>query len=736
MFSFKHTNEINPRRLRLLMSVFFIAMAIPTAVLVIKAYDQLKWEAYYQHRQLAEELANRIDQQLNAYVDLEDDRLFNDYGFIVVEGDKTNNYVARSPLSNYPIDTGFPGIVGYFQIDANGEFSTPLLPNTLSLSTGYGISQTDLQARLLAQAEIEDVLSSNRLVVKKEANTSLLVEAEEDVQARNPVSQLLKSLGSSRAEAGYSDVQGLDENAGAVKKESSTLATQDAFDKLSNDTKNASKSKVSLPSKGDVAQKTVDSKLLSPYEKKISERENLKRAKERVKSGEKSQAKKTALVRTQRDADLKGIAINEDELRDIARQQSEKKNKVSLEASIVNKLDEQSLATSSGTDIQIFKSEIDPFEISLLESGHLVLYRNVWRDEKRYIQGMLVEQKAFIEAMFEDIFETSLLSDMSELALVYQGNVLSAYDNNERSYRLRESSELSGTLLYRTRMSAPFSDLESIFTIRHLPAGPGGLVILWAALILALVLMSGIYLLYRMSLRNLRLVNQQQDFVSAVSHELKTPLTSIRMYGEILKAGWADEDKKKGYYHFIFDESERLTRLINNVLALARMTRNENKVELKPISVSELIDTINSKVDTQVKQAGFTLNLSYEEQDIFKTVDLDLDIFSQIIINLIDNALKFSAKSDKKIIDVIVRINRNNDVCFVIRDYGPGIANSQLKKIFELFYRTENELTRETTGTGIGLALVKQLTQSMNGKIDVVNCKPGAKFSLCFGCSK
>ena len=80
--------------------------------------------------------------------------------------------------------------------------------------------------------------------------------------------------------------------------------------------------------------------------------------------------------------------------------------------------------------------------------------------------------------------------------------------------------------------------------------------------------------MYRLGVGQIRLHRQQQDFVSAVSHELKTPLTSIRMYGEMLRAGWVDEDKKRSYSDFIFHESERLSRLIANVLQLARMTRS------------------------------------------------------------------------------------------------------------------------------------------------------------------
>jgi signal transduction histidine kinase len=98
----------------------------------------------------------------------------------------------------------------------------------------------------------------------------------------------------------------------------------------------------------------------------------------------------------------------------------------------------------------------------------------------------------------------------------------------------------------------------------------------------------------------------------------------------------------------------------------------------------------------------------------------------------VDNAIKFSARAQKKAVDIQCRLLQEGGVMFKVRDYGPGIPKDQLKKIFKLFYRTESELTRETVGTGIGLALVKQLSASMNGTIDVVNVDPGAEFRLSF----
>ena len=204
------------------------------------------------------------------------------------------------------------------------------------------------------------------------------------------------------------------------------------------------------------------------------------------------------------------------------------------------------------------------------------------------------------------------------------------------------------------------------------------------------------------------------------------------MYGEMLREGWTTEEKRKQYYDYIYEESERLTRLINNVLQLAKMTRNELPVDLKPYKTSELFDIIQSKIHSQVERAQFNLLLNCEEQASDKTILSDADYFIQIFINLIDNAIKFSAKAELKKIDIHCHIIKNNKIQFTIRDYGPGINKDQMRKIFQLFYRTENELTRETVGTGIGLSLVMQLVKAMNGKVDVVNKDPGVEFQITF----
>ena len=203
------------------------------------------------------------------------------------------------------------------------------------------------------------------------------------------------------------------------------------------------------------------------------------------------------------------------------------------------------------------------------------------------------------------------------------------------------------------------------------------------------------------------------------------------MYGEMLREGWADESRKKSYYDFIFFESERLSRLINNVLQLARMTRRDDKAELSEISVAVIIGDISPRLESQLVQAGFLLQLECDDDCRKSVIKIDSDWFTQVMINLIDNAIKFSANAEQKIVKLSCH-RQQGRLLFSVRDYGPGIARDQMKKIFKLFYRSENELTRETVGTGIGLALVQQLVSAMQGQVDVLNREPGVEFQISF----
>jgi signal transduction histidine kinase len=152
--------------------------------------------------------------------------------------------------------------------------------------------------------------------------------------------------------------------------------------------------------------------------------------------------------------------------------------------------------------------------------------------------------------------------------------------------------------------------------------------------------------------------------------------------------------------------------------------------------VSALVDAVRSKVAAAVERAGFTLRIECPAEVASATVEVDPDAFSQIVINLVDNALKFAAGAERKVVEVGCHAGTRDRFVVTVRDYGPGVPKDQIRRVFRLFYRVEGGLARETPGTGIGLALVRQLAEAMGGAVDVANRGPGAEFSVTLPASR
>ena len=723
---------MNKDRLRRLLGLFFVALAIPSAVLTWQAHSRLQWENFHQYQLLAEGLLGGIDRRVREMIVREEARAFTDYRFLVVEGAPSANYLQRSPLSDFPVGNDIPGLLGYFQIEADGRFTTPLLPNDSRVSAlAYGITDEELQQRQALRELLLTILSQEVRVAELSPVDDLEKESVQQVDAdevrlqRPGASVALGSSASgapdrldesfltrdaaSAPEPGLGRMpavlSGTSERETGIGDKEQKLA-QAAFDRLSEEStrQRGARSKKQAASAGNIGR--VDELKLDQVFKSEQAPEEVRRPlprfKERTEYGT-ARVEQSAVLSDPQPAPY---------------------------------LDEPGSGAGKAAEsrplVRIFESEVDPFQFGVLGSEHFVLYRKVWREGQRHIQGAVIQKSVFLRDLVETSYRHTALAGMSRLGIVFGGEILSALGGRREGGYLSSTEELSGTLLYRGRLSTPLDQMELIFSVTSMPAGLAGGLVIWVALILASILSGGLMLMYRLGVKQIELNRQQRDFVSAVSHELKTPLTSIRMYSEMLREGWADEERKRGYYDFIHDESERLSRLITNVLQLARMSRGDFKVARRPVSVSQLMDLIRSKVATQITQAGFEWKLDCTGAAARQKLAMDDDAFVQILINLVDNAIKFSTQADERLIETGCRHLQDGRVEFWVRDHGPGIAKDQMRKIFTLFYRSENELTRETVGTGIGLALVHRLTVAMDGEVDVVNREPGAEFRIRF----
>jgi signal transduction histidine kinase len=674
--------------------MFFVALALPTSILVYQAYGQLKWEAFYQHQQLARELTLRIDSEFRNLIEREESRPISDYEFLNVSGSEGSAFLQRSPLSQFPLEAEVPGLLGFFQVDSAGQLRTPTVPESNAAS--YGISSSELQQREQQEGRIRGILDQNRLVGKSDLAASPAVG---EILAEEEVAQPARSDAPSLATE-------VDSMSSSVAMDDRETQGQSAFDELTTRKLNApAESSAPVDQVKDL--KLEDSfQIAADAEPQVQRLEAKKQSQDRRSRKEKVNLPQAMLEQ--------GLSLEK-------RAAESADDEVELAEPL---LDQRAIR------IQTFESEVEPMEFALLDSGHFVLFRRVWHSNERYVQGILIDQANFIEGLIAPAFRESSLSSMSKLIIAYRGSILENFAADySRLYR-PNTDQASNELLYQSRLIAPFGDIELIYALARLPVGAGGKVIIWSAVVLAIVLVGGCLMLLRLGQRQLALARQQQDFVSAVSHELKTPLTSIRMYGEMLREGWADEAKRKSYYDFIFYEAERLTRLINNVLQLARMSRNEQAGTLTDMTVGEALAELKPRLESQLEPSEFGLLITGTDEVESARIKIDIDWFIQIFINLVDNAVKFSANGAQKRVDIRCQLMQDGKIQFSVRDYGPGIDPDQMKKIFKLFYRSENELTRETVGTGIGLALVHQLASAMQTEVDVVNCEPGAEFRL------
>ena len=258
--------------------------------------------------------------------------------------------------------------------------------------------------------------------------------------------------------------------------------------------------------------------------------------------------------------------------------------------------------------------------------------------------------------------------------------------------------------------------------------GPGTLPLHMIASLIALglVLVALAYYFYRVNTRELRTATQRVSFVNQVSHELKTPLTNIRMYAELLESQIEEDStpSAKKYLQVITDESRRLSRLIGNVLTFAKSQREElqiHKAERSPDAViNAVLDHFRPALETRKFEIETDLNAKYP-------MLLDADILEQILGNLINNVEKYGAQGKY----LKIATNRIKDTLEIrVSDKGPGIPDAQKEAVFLPFHRVSHALSDGVTGTGIGLSIARNLARLHGGDLTIEDSKEGTTFRI------
>lgn len=223
------------------------------------------------------------------------------------------------------------------------------------------------------------------------------------------------------------------------------------------------------------------------------------------------------------------------------------------------------------------------------------------------------------------------------------------------------------------------------------------------------------YLLWRDVRRELRLADLRSQFVASVSHELKTPLTAIRMFAETLSLGRVKEPGTQAeYLGTIVNESQRLTRLLNNVLDFSKIEQGKKIYRLEPTLLAEVVQSAERTMQYPLAQQGFHLRTAI--QDDLPAIAVDADAMEQAILNLLSNAMKYSGAS--RSIELSLR-QQDGAVLIQVIDRGLGIAAAEQARIFEKFYRAPAAQALGVPGTGLGLTLVQHIARAHGGDVQV-----------------
>lgn len=238
--------------------------------------------------------------------------------------------------------------------------------------------------------------------------------------------------------------------------------------------------------------------------------------------------------------------------------------------------------------------------------------------------------------------------------------------------------------------------------------------VLTPVLVLAIIL--GSLFVFRDIGREMRLARQKTDFVSHVSHELKTPLTSIRMFSEMLgQAGQLDPSRRTGYAAVISREASRLGRLIENLLSFARMERGEARYQREIFDMGRLVSQTIETCRFRAEAAGLKVSCKVHALD-HPCVDADPDAISRILDNLVSNAEKYAPEGGELEVEVS-QGKASRTIETAVQDRGPGVPRRYAEKIFDKFFRIDDSLSYGIQGSGLGLTLARQIARAHGGDL-------------------
>jgi signal transduction histidine kinase len=351
----------------------------------------------------------------------------------------------------------------------------------------------------------------------------------------------------------------------------------------------------------------------------------------------------------------------------------------------------------------------NPIQINYLDGIPYLIIGYPWLDKETRIIARLNES-VFNEAIQTEILQSKKSAWKSmDFALLSQKDQVVMTTDSMADRKVAMEKNLSGEFPAWKLVVFKMKDSEVTALGRRKLA----LLYTLLAFSLAALLIGSFSVLH--GLKNERkMVRMKSNFLSAVSHELKTPLTAIRMFAEILESGkQTQEDKRKRYATLIGEEAMRLYGMIEGILNFTKLEEKRAKINFSSLNLTQAVQEVAGLMAGAFEKAGIKLALQLDPE---ASISGDFDSLRSVVQNLLENALKYSRSGTT----VTVQLENAPDKAVLrVKDQGIGISGSDQKHIFDKFYRAGDEMTRKTKGSGLGLAIVKQILDSHRAQIKV-----------------
>ncbi len=660
------------KKIRFVFVALAIGLWVPMLLLVEGALQSVSLEREVRHQTLAERVFDEMQRQLGEVSERETSRSFAEYGFYLGDAGEAS----RSPLSRPPSESY---VIGYFQIDPDGAFSSPRVPKNPTRA----IERGDWPATDHPERALEELKRIARAGIRPKQqwvaeSTGERVEAAESESV--PDLEIADSL-----PAAPQDAMVATEGAKIDSYQSAVRSLNRAADR-----------------------KLQRKRTEYAFAPEIAAESGAYSVREPGRS-------RSAAALPERANPSRSVDLD-----DAMAQRSEPPAEKPRERPVAVKSAKRDVRPSSlidrGAAIRRGQRAVEVDSIvgnwvrDDADRDYIVLHRTATLDGRLYRQGLVIDVGRLAGWLRNDVLRGKPLEDRAQLELVS-----AAAESNSRRYRIDYS--------YRHRFADPFDDVLATLSLPVLADAGGSDYLYVISGLLMIVGTVGLFALYRMVYVTVSFADRRNNFVAAVSHELKTPLTAIRMYGEMLRDDMVPtEAKRHEYYATITAESERLTRLINNVLEFSRIEQGTREMSLVAGAIGPVIAEAAALLEPHAREQGFAIEVDVASD--LPAVRFDRDALLQVVFNLVDNALKYARGANDRVIRLDAR-QVGDSVVLWVRDRGPGVPADHLPKIFEPFYRGQKELTRTAKGTGIGLALVKGLCERMGAAVTGRNGSDG-----------